>query len=95
MLTAALSDVERFRQEQWDTIQQQVAAGTLESYDFRSGRTVSPYDWVIPLTLAGLIILLVWFLLVSRSSGNSSNPLASFWPGQSQSGRSRRQKSHL
>ena len=78
MLTAALSDVERFRQEQWDTIQQQVAAGTLESYDFRSGRTVSPYDWVIPLTLAGLIILLVWFLLVSRSSGNSSNPLASF-----------------
>ena len=78
VLTAALSDVERFRQEQWDTIQQQVAAGTLESYDFRSGRTVSPYDWVIPLTLAGLIILLVWFLLVSRSSGNNSNPLASF-----------------
>ena len=78
VLTAALSDVERFRQEQWDTIQQQVAAGTLESYDFRSGRTVSPYDWVIPLTLAGLIVLLVWFLLVSRSSGNSSNPLASF-----------------
>ena len=78
MLTAALSDVERFRQEQWDTIQQQVAAGTLESYDFRSGRTVSPYDWVIPLTLAGLIVLLVWFLLVSRSSGNNSNPLASF-----------------
>ena len=78
VLTAALSDVERFRQEQWDTIQQQVAAGTLESYDFRSGRTVSPYDWVIPLTMAGLIILLVWFLLVSRSSGNNSNPLASF-----------------
>ena len=78
MLTAALSDVERFRQEQWDTIQQQVADGTLESYDFRSGRTVSPYDWVIPLTLAGLIVLLVWFLLVSRSSGNNSNPLASF-----------------
>ena len=78
VLTAALSDVERFRQEQWDTIQQQVAAGALESYDFRSGRTVSPYDWVIPLTLAGLIVLLVWFLLVSRSSGNNSNPLASF-----------------
>ena len=78
VLTAALSDVERFRQEQWDTIQQQVAAGTLESYDFRSGRTVSTYDWVIPLTLAGLIVLLVWFLLVSRSSGNNSNPLASF-----------------
>ncbi len=78
VLTAALSDVERFRQEQWDTIQQQVAAGTLEFYDFRSGRTVSPYDWVIPLTLAGLIVLLVWFLLVSRSSGNNSNPLASF-----------------
>ena len=78
VLTAALSAVERFRQAQWDTIQQQVAAGTLESYDFRSGRTVSPYDWVIPLTLAGLIVLLVWFLLVSRSSGNNSNPLASF-----------------
>ena len=46
MLTAALSDVERFRQEQWDTIQQQVAAGTLESYDFRSGRTVSPLSLI-------------------------------------------------
>ena len=78
VLTAALSDVERFRQEQWDTIQKLSAAGTLESYDFRNGREASPYDWVIPLTLAGLIVLLVWFLLVSRSSGNNSNPLASF-----------------
>ena len=78
VLVAALSDVERFRQEQWDTIQKLSAAGTLESYDFRNGREASPYDWVIPLTLAGLIVLLVWFLLVSRSNSNSSNPLASF-----------------
>ena len=78
VLVAALSDVERFRQEQWDTIQKLSAAGTLESYDFRNGRESSPYDWVIPLTLAGLIVLLVWFLLVSRSNSNNSNPLASF-----------------
>ncbi|MDD7341999.1 MAG: ATP-dependent zinc metalloprotease FtsH [Firmicutes bacterium] len=78
VLVAALSDVERFRQEQWDTIQKLSAAGTLESYDFRNGREASPYDWVIPLTLAGLIVLLVWFLLVSRSNSNNSNPLASF-----------------
>ena len=78
VLVAALSDVEQFRQEQWDTIQKLSAAGTLESYDFRNGREASPYDWVIPLTLAGLIVLLVWFLLVSRSNSNSSNPLASF-----------------
>ena len=78
VLVAALSDVERFRQEQWDTIQKLSAAGTLESYDFRNGREASPYDWVIPLTLAGLLVLLVWFLLVSRSNSNSSNPLASF-----------------
>ena len=78
VLVAALSDVERFRQEQWDTIQKLSAAGTLESYDFRNGREASPYDWVIPLTLAGLIVLLVWFLLMSRSNSNSSNPLASF-----------------
>ena len=31
VLVAALSDVERFRQEQWDTIQKLSAAGTLES----------------------------------------------------------------
>ena len=75
-VVTALSDEERFRQEMWDTIQTQADAGILESYDFLPGDTLSPYDFILPLILAGGAILLLWVLLVGRA--NSGNPMASF-----------------
>ncbi|MBO5952986.1 MAG: ATP-dependent zinc metalloprotease FtsH [Oscillospiraceae bacterium] len=75
-LEVSLADVESFRQEMWQTIQTQHQAGILESYDFLPGRQFSVYDLVLPLILAGLAVLLVWFLLMSRI--NSNNPASSF-----------------
>ena len=54
----------------------QLQAGTLESYDSLPEKQTSPYAYVLPLILAGLALLIVWFLLVGRA--NSNNPMANF-----------------
>ena len=73
---ATLSDTESFRQEMWQTIQEQSQEGILEYYHFLPAEETSPFDYVLPLILAGLVILLIWFLLMGRM--NSNNPMASF-----------------
>ena len=75
-LVANLADPEGFRQQMWDTIQTQTEAGILESYDFLPDEPFSPFSLVIPLILAGLAVLFVWFLLMSRA--NSNNAMANF-----------------
>ena len=75
-LTVVLSDEESFRQEMWQLIQAQSKSGVLESYHFLPHSESSPFDLVLPLILAGLAILLVWFLLMGRI--NSHNPAAAF-----------------
>lgn len=75
-LTTTLADPEGFRQDMWTTLQVQSQLGVLESYDFVAGEKTSPYDYVFPIILAGLAILLVWALLMGRM--NQSNPMANF-----------------
>ena len=75
-LTVVMSDRESFRQEMWQTIQQQSQSGVLESYDFEPEAKTSPFDFVVPLILAGLAVLFVWFILMGRI--NSNNPMANF-----------------
>ena len=75
-LTADLADVESFRQELWPTIQEQAQAGILESYDFLPQAQTGPFDYVLPLILAGLVVLLVWFIMMGKVNG--SNPMANF-----------------
>ncbi len=75
-LIATLSDENQFREELWSTFQQQQESGVLEYYDFLPASELSPYDFVLPLILAGLAVLLVWFLLMGRANGN--NPMANF-----------------
>ena len=60
----------------WDTIQAQKASGILESYDFLPVEAVNPYDFVLPIVIAGLALLMVWFMMMSRMS--NSNPAAGF-----------------
>ena len=74
--TASLSDAESFRREMWELIQTQTADGILESYDFRAGEGLSPYDFIVPIILAGLALLLVWMFLMGRA--NAKNPMADF-----------------
>ncbi len=75
-LVANLADSESFRLEMWETFQSQSASGVLESFDFLPATQPSPFVYVLPLILVGLVILLVWFLLMGRL--NSHNPMANF-----------------
>ena len=75
-VVAVMSDVESFRQELAPLFEQQYQAGILESYDFQPDDKGSPFDYVLPLILVGVVILLLWFLLMGRM--NSQNPMANF-----------------
>ena len=75
-LTANLADAESFRREMWDIIQQQSEKGVLVEYNFLPVQGVTPYDFILPLVIAGLVVLLVWFVMMTRL--NSSNPAAAF-----------------
>ncbi len=76
VLVAKLADPEGFRQDMWATLQEQSLSGVLESYHFIAEDGLSPYDFVLPIILAGLAILLVWMLLAGRA--NQNNPMANF-----------------
>jgi len=75
-IVTSLADADSFRSEMWETILQQKEAGILESYDFLPAEEKSPYDFVLPLILAGIVILLLWALLMGRM--NSNNPMSNF-----------------
>ena len=75
-LSGKIADAESFRREMWDTIQAQSESGVLESYDFYAKEALSPYDFILPIILAGGVLLLIWMLLMSRA--NAKNPMADF-----------------
>ena len=77
ILTTKLADPEGFRQDMWLTLLAQTADGTLESYHFiAEDKTLSPYDFILPIILAGLVLLLVWMFIMGRA--NQNNPMANF-----------------
>ena len=76
IITASMADSESFRREMWDTLQAQSESGVLESYNFLPTQGLTPYDFILPLVIAGLVVLLVWFIMMSRI--NSNNPAAAF-----------------
>ena len=84
-LLANLADPESFRQEMWDTLQAQSEAGILVSYHFVPEDKLSPYDFIIPIALAGLAVLVIWILLVGRAN-SQNNPAAQFGKARTQHG---------
>ena len=75
-LVTGISDPELFRQEVGELVQQQYEAGVLESYDFVADKKLSFYDLILPLLIVGGVLLIVWFLLMSRAS--SQNAMSNF-----------------
>ena len=73
---APLADPEGFRQDMWQLLQAQSESGVLKSYDFVPRDEQSPFDYIIPIVLAGLILIIVWFFLAGRA--NSNNPMNTF-----------------
>ena len=76
VLTAPIADPEAFRDEMRDVLKEQSQSGVLESYDFVPEEKTSPYAYIIPIVLAGLILLILWLLLVGRA--NNNNPMNNF-----------------
>ena len=75
-LVGTVADAESFRREMWTLIQSQTETGVLESYDFVAEERLSPYDFILPIILAGGVLLLIWMLLMGRA--NAKNPMADF-----------------
>ena len=71
-LQAPLADPDGFRQDMWELLQEQSEKGILESYNFIPEEGTSPYAYIFPIILAGLALLLVWFLLMGRANNNSA-----------------------
>ena len=75
-ISTTLSDPDGFRAEMQETFLAQTDSGILTSYDFVSVSDDSPFDLVLPLITAGLILLFVWAFMMGRM--NSANPLQNF-----------------
>jgi len=75
-VTTALADPEGFRQDMRELLQQQTEKGVLKSYDFLPDSKTSPFEYILPIVLAGLVLIILWIILVGRA--NSNNPMANF-----------------
>ena len=75
-VSTALADPEGFRQDMWELLQSQTASGILTSYDFVPSEQLSPFDYILPIIIAGLALIIIWILLVGRA--NSNNPMNNF-----------------
>jgi len=75
-ITTTLSDPDGFRAEMQETFLAQMDSGVLTRYDFVSAADSSPFDLVLPLITAGLILLLIWAFLMGKM--NNANPLQNF-----------------
>ncbi len=71
-----IGDPEAFRQELSELFRAQQEAGILESYNFIQEKGLSPYDYILPIVIAGLVLLLVWMFLAGRA--NQNNPMQNF-----------------
>ena len=76
VLTAELADPNGFRQEMWALLQTQTESGVLESYDFLPVSQPSPYAYILPIIIAGVILIFIWVILAGRA--NSNNPMNNF-----------------
>ena len=75
-IRSALANPEAFQSQMSQLLQEQHEAGILEYYHFYPEKEFSPYELILPLVLAGLVLLFVWAMFMSRANG--SNPLQHF-----------------
>ena len=76
VVRATLAYPETFLAEMSDLLAEQEASGVLQYYTLSPAESFSPYDLILPLVLAGLVILFAWTMLMSRA--NNNNPLQNF-----------------
>lgn len=78
-ITSGLADPEGFRSQMQSLFDEQIKSGVLSMYDFVADKTYTPYDLVLPLLVAGGVLLLAWTFIMARMNGaGAGNPMAQF-----------------
>ena len=76
IVRAKLAYPETFLAEMSELLQEQSDSGVLEYYSLSPKEPFSPYELILPLILAGMVLLFVWAMFMSRA--NNANPLQNF-----------------
>ena len=71
-----LADPDGFWLKYEDTFQAQQKEGVLLTFDRKAERESSPYDYIIPIILAGAVLLLLWGFIAGRA--NNNHPMSNF-----------------
>ena len=78
-ITSGLADPEGFRSQMQSLFDEQMESGVLTVYDFVADKTYTPYDFILPLLVAGGVLLLAWTFIMARMNGaGNGNPMAQF-----------------
>ena len=78
-ITSGLADPEGFRSQMQSLFDEQIKSGVLTAYDFVPDKTYTPYDFILPLLVAGGVLLLAWTFIMARMNGaGAGNPMAQF-----------------
>ena len=72
-----LGDPDFFLEQNRELLAQQQESGVLEGYNFLVEKETTPMDYVMPLLIAGGLLLFLWFILMGRASGNGG-PMNNF-----------------
>ena len=75
-LTVSIGNADQFREELNETYTNQKLRGIIESYHFHPDTETSPYDFILPIIIAGLVLLFAWGIMMGRA--NNNNPLQNF-----------------
>ena len=78
-ITSGLADPEGFRSQMQSLFDRQTKSGVLTTYDFVADKTYTPNDFILPLLVAGGVLLLAWTFIMARMNGaGGGNPMAQF-----------------
>ena len=75
-LTTSVGDADKLHEDLGDLFAQQSERGVLQKYHFYPASETSPYDYVLPIVIAGMVLLFAWAFFMGRM--NSNNPLQNF-----------------
>jgi len=89
-VSAQLADSASFLTEMQDVLLQQRESGILQEYDLVPPGEWSAFDLIIPLVLAGLVLMVVWIVLAGRA--NRANPMNEFGKARTNHGKGDRKK---
>ena len=76
-ILCTLGDPDYFLAQVEELLQTQKESGVLEGYNFLPVEAVTPMDYVVPLLVAGVVLLLLWFILMSRATAGNG-PASNF-----------------